>query len=155
MSKMIAFFASLLLIPSLALGYNSCPTLSDQQYVDFLTAKPFIYPITDEDDILGINFTGTAKLTFRKNYTVTEHVNFRSDIGNGTIDLNANWSVHSAVLSVHITSAKHSDTRNKTLNQFLDAMVEELKANPDMNIPLNDCDNFKRSLKGYSLIMRK
>lgn len=152
MSKYLAFFLSLLLIPTLSFGQSACPTLSDQEYIDFLTAESKTVPVENFDDFPDINLTGIGTITFQNDGKLIEHVEFRSKLGSGTVDLVVNWSVINATLTLHLVSATHSDTGNKKLNRLLDNMFEGMWTEPDLSAPLNWCDNFKRSLSGFSFL---
>lgn len=160
MSKFVAFFASLMLIPVLALGQNSCPTLTDNEYADFFVAQSTTVSLDDVEELAEMGVHGTATITFTRNGQLTEgkmveHVNFRSKLGRGTVDIEADWSVRNAVLTIHLVDAKHSDTGNRELNRMLDEMVDQIKSTPDVSAPLNYCDNFKRSLRGMSFLTKK
>jgi hypothetical protein len=152
MSKSIAFFLSLLLIPVLALGQSACPTLSDQEYIDFLADQPATVQVDQFDDFPVKNFSGVATITFHRDGKLTEHVQFSCKQGSGTVDIVADWSVVNAVLSIHLVSTTHSDTGNKKLNDLLDTMFKVMWTEPDASAPLNYCDNFKRSLNGISFL---
>lgn len=160
MSKFVAFFASLLLIPVLALGQNTCPTLTDNEYADFIVAQSTTVSLDDVEGLAEMGVQGTATITMTRNGQLTEgkmleHVKFKSKLGRGTIDIEADWSVHNALLSIHLVDARHSDTGNSELNRLLDEMLDEVKASPDVSAPLNYCDNFKRSLRGMSFLTKK
>ena len=152
MSKSIAFFLSLLLFPVLSFGQSACPTLSDQEYIDFITAESATVAVDNFDDFPGVKVTGDATITFRKDGKLIEHVQFRCKLGSGTVDIVADWSVVNAILSIHLFSVTHSDTGNKKLNGMLDNMFEKMWAEPDASAPLNYCGNFKRSLNGISFL---
>ena len=152
MSKYITLFLSLLLIPVLSLGQSVCPTLSDQEYIDFLTAQPMTIQVDNSDDFPGMSITGTATTTFQKDGKLTEHVQFKCRLGAGVVDVVADWSVVNAILSIHLVNTTHSDTGNKKLNNLLDTMFERMWTEPDVSAPLNYCDNFKRSVNGFSFL---
>lgn len=152
MSKSIALFLSLLLIPVLSFGHSACPTLSDQEYIDFLTAQPMTIQVDNFDDFTGMNITGTATTTFQKDGKLTEHVQFKCKLGAGIVDVVADWSVVNAILSIHLVNTTHSDTGNNKLNNLLDAMFEKMWTEPDISAPLNYCDNFMRSRNGCSFL---
>jgi hypothetical protein len=154
MTKILSVFLSLLLVPVLAFGKNACPTLSDQDYVDYLTLKTVTVKLEDSEEFRSQKISGTLSVTFQKDGKLIEHAEFKSKQGAGTFDVVADWSVLNAVLSIHLVSATHSDTGNEKLNTLLDYMADRIMEQPDATIPLNNCDNFKRSLNGISMIMK-
>ncbi|MDQ2995170.1 MAG: hypothetical protein M3R00_09580 [Pseudomonadota bacterium] len=145
MSKFKAFIATLLLIPSLAFAADQCANFTDQNFRDMLTIGPQTGPI----DAPELGLTGTMTIEFHKNGIVDQHINFKLAEGSGTFDAKAKWNVTNAMLNLHLTSAKHSDTHNKKLNKELDAMIKDMKANPDISVSMQDlglCDG-KRSIQ--------
>lgn len=143
MRKILSIFAVLLLIPSLAFATK----LTDQQYRDQLINTP-INESFDED-----GFSGTVTAKFSKDGLFSEHVVFKTVQGSGTWDLTATWSVNNAVLHMHVTDVKHSDTHNKQLNKVLDDLIVEIKKSPDIDIPLDDFGSSARSLKSFKSFM--
>lgn len=141
MLKFFIFVGSLLITSSLAMGMNTCQKFSDQQYRDILTAHPFTVPVNEMDGDLVKNFHGTATITFKKNGVFLEHLDYTCNLGSGTVDTTANWSVRNATLYRHIIVIKHSDTGNKELNNYLDARIKEAMQAPDFIERLSECSN--------------
>lgn len=157
MLKFSVFISSLLLlISSLAMG-TTCVILSDQKYRDILTSQNIVFTLSDRE-VTGIpGFYGTATINFKKNGTYNEHIDFTSNLGSGTIDISATWSVQSATLYSHIQKMKHSDTGNKQLNSLLDAMIKGVMRDPNFSESLMDCsyiNYFSHSSSKSSVFLR-
>lgn len=158
MLKFFMFLSSLLLTSSLAMGMNNCQQFSDQHYRDILTAHPFIVPVNEMDGDLVKNFQGTATITFKKNGVFLEHLDYSCNLGSGTVDTTANWSVRNATLYRHIIVIKHSDTGNKDLNNYLDARIKVAMQAPDFIERLSECSNanfLNRSEQKSLFLLRK
>lgn len=141
MLKYFIFAGPLLITSSLAMSMNNCQTFSDQHYRDILTAHPFMVPVDEMDGDIVKNFHGTATITFKKNGVFLEHLDYTCNLGRGTVDTTANWSVRNATLYRHIILIKHSDTGNKDLNNFLDSAIKAVMQAPDFIEPLSYCGN--------------